>query len=400
MLNEVLSDKHKLTPGVSQAQGEVLDRRRRGRFLHAEDSFIENCTPLGLFQTKMPRFDQLFFHDFLKHEVVLQLGQTTTSVSSQRAARTYLMSGVRLESKCGLSDVWYHYVDSHRYLFEVSTEESPSVDDYPHPRLDKRQASAIYDAFEWYKQHSRPRPTRRVQVATPTSTPGEPFSKSNYKKETPPSGNGECGEESAYGSEADDGGTSEEGEEFVKSESHSAGLSYEGDVSESSDCAWEEDAMEASDDLLEDIEEGSVKEEDGDPQLGRWSASYEETMDHPEKRDDKRPEDFTDASDDELDNENEDTIKDEASDLELEPWTASFERAVVDYVSVEDGNGVPMDGVELSQPTGGQTHKISDDTDEDGTAVQNGEYASYREPAAFYSIHRPGADLIVQRTVH
>lgn len=268
-----------------------MDRRRKIRFSHTPNSFARSCERLGLFQTRMPRFKQLFFHEFHEHEVVLQIGQSLTSLCSRRAAQDYLASGARLESKCGLSDVWYHYVESHRHLFEdPGTLQSLSADhcDHPHPRLDERHAPAIYSVLDWYKRHTRPRPRKVKAVAlsiSPSSTLKSP-----------------CRDIS-------DVDVINEGTESIESWSSSTNLSYADDISEFSDDAQKEDYLGFSRGAPEDFEEGVVQEEAGE-------------------------QDLTDASQGSLDGGKEGGIKGEFSDIELDDWSASFEKAVVESMDV------------------------------------------------------------------
>lgn len=86
--------------------------RRRNEFKEKPSWFIEECEALGLFRTKMPRFPQLFFYDFSEEEVCRKEGQCQDGASaSRRAGTTYLESNIRLESKCGISEVWYWCLD-------------------------------------------------------------------------------------------------------------------------------------------------------------------------------------------------------------------------------------------------------------------------------------------------
>ena len=72
----------------------------------------KECDRLGLFQTRMPRFSQVFFYDFEGQEVAQESGQSRNGrVVSCRAAEAYIKSSVQLESSCGISDMWYRYVE-------------------------------------------------------------------------------------------------------------------------------------------------------------------------------------------------------------------------------------------------------------------------------------------------
>ena len=86
--------------------------RRRNEFREKPSWFIEECEALGLFQTRMPRFPQLFFYDFSEEEVCQKEGQCQDgALASRRAGMTYLKTNMRLESKCGVSEVWYWCLD-------------------------------------------------------------------------------------------------------------------------------------------------------------------------------------------------------------------------------------------------------------------------------------------------
>lgn len=117
----------------------------------------------------MPRFSQLFFHDFSDEEILRQSGHAKNSSVSRRAAEAYLRSGVRLQSKCGLSDVWYDYVEANRTLFENPdhpfppwTPDPPS----PHPRIHPDHVGRIARIFQWHRQHSKSRPQKIVPTST------------------------------------------------------------------------------------------------------------------------------------------------------------------------------------------------------------------------------------------
>jgi hypothetical protein len=141
----------------------------------------------------LPGFSQLFFYDFSEPEVEQRQGQSGTGgVVSRRAAKAYILSGVRLESSSGISDVWYSYVEHNAHLFRESKHSTtpssvaissgpngplnlptfplpPSLS--PHPRPDIQEMETFQSSFNWYKIHSRPRPTKKVRsVAQPPAT--------------------------------------------------------------------------------------------------------------------------------------------------------------------------------------------------------------------------------------
>ncbi|KAF9778846.1 hypothetical protein BJ322DRAFT_1024725 [Thelephora terrestris] len=128
------------------------------------------------FFTRLPRFTQLFFHDFEEHELTLSSGQSLTSTSSQRAARAYLLSGIRLESKCGLSDAWYSYVEAHSFLFqEIGRTPLKRSLVHPYPVLSPEDAATVYKSFTWEKQHKRPKPARLAPLPAGARVTPQPF---------------------------------------------------------------------------------------------------------------------------------------------------------------------------------------------------------------------------------
>lgn len=163
-----------------QSLGKLLDRRRRAKFSAKSVQFKEECELLGLFQARLPGFSQLFFHSFTEQEVEWKQAQSEAGgVVSRRAAEAYLRSRVRLQSSCGISDLWYNYVESNATLFHqpktsspptfpsgsngppglpaVSFPSSPSL----HPRLDNQQMQEVQRLFAWDTLHSRPRPIKK-----------------------------------------------------------------------------------------------------------------------------------------------------------------------------------------------------------------------------------------------
>lgn len=129
---------------------------------------VEECNVLGLFQTRMPRFSQLFFHESLEHEVALKFGRSSRPSASFLAAKRYLRSGTRLESKCGLSDVWYGYVESNWRLFEdpeMSFSFTPAPP-RPHSVLSNDDSHIMCGVFDWWKQHGRSEPEWEAPAAT------------------------------------------------------------------------------------------------------------------------------------------------------------------------------------------------------------------------------------------
>lgn len=135
----------------SQFQGGILDIRREARFTSMSTLCFSECQGRGLFDTRMPRFSQLFFYKPDKKEAALSIGQPSRSVALLFAARWYLKSRVRFESKCGISDVLYHYLEEKCAGSEDSVMLSPpsSPASYPIPRLNSAHSIAIRKTFSW-----------------------------------------------------------------------------------------------------------------------------------------------------------------------------------------------------------------------------------------------------------
>lgn len=114
------------------------------------------CDGLGLFATRIPRFTQLFFYEFTEDEIFELEGQPEGGLTSWRAARAYLdSSGIRLESTCGISEVWYRYLENHEQLFgfDPSTPPSEQELDPPHPYVKTIHLRSMWEALEWETQH-------------------------------------------------------------------------------------------------------------------------------------------------------------------------------------------------------------------------------------------------------
>jgi len=119
-----------------QSQGRILDLRRRNDFREKPSWFIEECGNLGLFETKMPRFSQLFFYDFSVEEICEKEGQLAGGrLLLRRAAAAQGNSNVRLESKSGISEVWYRCLEGKP---ETSGKESTSLEQNGKLRLLKQ----------------------------------------------------------------------------------------------------------------------------------------------------------------------------------------------------------------------------------------------------------------------
>lgn len=157
-----------------QSQGKLLDNRRRDEFGPKLVQSRDECEQLGLFRTRMPRFSQLFFYNFDQWEVERREGQSMAGgVVSKRGAEAYARSGARFESLCGISDIWYHYVESNLELFGGRNIQDIPVIPAPalHPRPNDKDMRELGRRFEteWFKVHSRPRPTRRIKTTVESS---------------------------------------------------------------------------------------------------------------------------------------------------------------------------------------------------------------------------------------
>jgi hypothetical protein len=123
----------------------------------------------------------MFFYDFSDEEIAANKGQLVSASTSRRAAEAYLRSGVRLQSTCGISDVWYDYVESSRHLFEgtppgdgilpegESETVSPSPTPNPRHRLRSSQTDFLLNVFQWSAQHGGLPPQTETFKAGPSS---------------------------------------------------------------------------------------------------------------------------------------------------------------------------------------------------------------------------------------
>ena len=130
----------------------------------------------------MPRFSQLFFYDFHRSEVAGAGGQEAGGAVSRRAAEAYLKSGVRLESTCGISDVWYWYVESNRDLFDETTF-LPTGTRPLHPHMEPYQVVLVYTPFPWELLHRRPKPRMSVGPPAPPSPDLHPTNGQEHQPE-------------------------------------------------------------------------------------------------------------------------------------------------------------------------------------------------------------------------
>jgi len=159
-------------------EGNFFDKKREAKFSSKSTGFKKECERLGLFRTRMPGFSQVFFYNFDSLEFKEGSGQSRMgSVVSRLAGEAYVQSGVWLESSCGISDVWYQYVESNTGQF---TKQGRQTIDFSaslpvYPRADGKELKAMGSLFNWKKMHSRPRPTKRnMVVQTSTEEREEP----------------------------------------------------------------------------------------------------------------------------------------------------------------------------------------------------------------------------------
>ena len=125
----------------------------------------------------------MFFYEFDDKEITAEVGQSMElkSPAPVRAARAYLQSGRRFQSACGISDIWYHHVESNAGKF---MEDPPPLPDLPpspsaYPRPDEDQIRAREPMFEWQAFH-KPTKTSKIparstlaatRVLVPSSSP-------------------------------------------------------------------------------------------------------------------------------------------------------------------------------------------------------------------------------------
>lgn len=123
----------------------------------------------------MPRFSQLFFYNFSYEETERLAGQSSTGSASRRAAYAYLQSRIQLESTCGISDVWYQFVESNRALYEDEAAPLFPLQRERHLRhllIEGADLQHMACAFQWEKWcvYVRPQPKKKVPVPDPSVT--------------------------------------------------------------------------------------------------------------------------------------------------------------------------------------------------------------------------------------
>ena len=130
-----------------------MDLRRRNDFADKPFWFLQECGALGLFQTRMPRFPQLFFYDFPENEVAGKQGQSPLGPSAtQWLSMGHLTSHPRLESKSGMSDVLYLHLEGTAGPLDRSQESTYERRRQPppaHPRLHEDYLWLFTWRFRW-----------------------------------------------------------------------------------------------------------------------------------------------------------------------------------------------------------------------------------------------------------
>lgn len=114
----------------------------------------------------------MFFYEFDDKEITAEVGQSMElkSPAPVRAARAYLQSGRRFQSACGISDIWYHHVESNAGKFMEDPPPLPNLQPlssvYPGP--DEEQIRAREPMFEWQAFH---KPTNTSKVPARSALP-------------------------------------------------------------------------------------------------------------------------------------------------------------------------------------------------------------------------------------
>jgi len=103
-------------------------------------------------------------------------------VVSRRAAEAYIKTGVRLESSCGISDVWYRYVELNSAKFGGGDSGVLGFSSFTSTNLspNEEQMELVGKPFDWKRLHSRPLPTKIRRVVETSGAE----SKTYVKKET------------------------------------------------------------------------------------------------------------------------------------------------------------------------------------------------------------------------
>lgn len=175
---------------IFQTQGRILDQRRVRAFKANPGWLLRECEDLGLFTARMPRFSQLFFYQFSELEEANCLGQPLSSPPCQRAAEAFLRSRVRLESTCGVSNVWYSFLGTyqaeqrqtsppstpHSSLAPSSSLEGSST--HPRPFLQSIDAAWMSIVFQWTPPYIRPLPKKKPPTKSLSLILSQPTSQS------------------------------------------------------------------------------------------------------------------------------------------------------------------------------------------------------------------------------
>ena len=116
------------------------------------------CTELGLFNTRVPRFSQLFFYDFEEAEIYDRAEQSNGPSCSSRAAQSYIRSGKRLYSKCGISEIWFNCVENNENLSNNKGLHQPPTKSSSCLHLEPAHVSTLPTTFGWETRQSGEEP--------------------------------------------------------------------------------------------------------------------------------------------------------------------------------------------------------------------------------------------------
>jgi hypothetical protein len=158
---------NRVSPG-RQLQGTGFDKRRRAQFSTKPTWFINECEMLGLFQTRMPEFTQLFFHNFTERKVQQEKGQSLVGgIVSRRAASEYFRSRVQLKSKSAVSEIWYHFLETNSSLFYELFPFTPGIAITPpsiHVPLHPSLIPQFVRMVRWKEMYGTPEPVRNWET--------------------------------------------------------------------------------------------------------------------------------------------------------------------------------------------------------------------------------------------
>ena len=140
---------------------------------------MEECNKLGLFNTRIPRFSQLFFYNFTEDEISQRTGQPSCLSCCSGTARSYLCSEKRLYSKCGISEILFNYMWNNQNLYngegphQSFTPSSPGLQLH----LEPTHASTLCAAFGPGTNHSceEPGASSPEQLSPSASSEGNAY---------------------------------------------------------------------------------------------------------------------------------------------------------------------------------------------------------------------------------